>query len=157
MTNLIFKSRKWWKSDWDLYAGEKVIGSFSMKGWSYTRAAVHIGTKQFEITYKGWSGNRTQLCDASGKEIATAEPINFWGTRVEIRLHGRKYILTTSGWMTHFLAMDEQGHELVRLKDRWWSNTFDVTIKNPDAEVELLLAFLLLYRGIQMRAASSGT
>ncbi len=156
MTNLLLKSRKWWRNDWDLFQGEKVIGSFVMKGWAYSHAEVHIGTKKFEIGYKGWSGNRTQLRDASGKEIATAEPANFWGTKIQIRLNGRQYILFSS-WWTNFYVTDEQGHEVVRLQDRWWSNVTDITVKD-DSETAVLLVFLLLYRNIQAKAAaSSGT
>lgn len=159
MEPLIFKSKSWWKSEWDLYRGEQLVGSLRMrKKMSYALAEISIGEKRWEIGYKGWNANRIFLRDSAGT-LAEAVPRSRWSWDADITIGGQQYGLESNWWQTVFTAIDGSGTQIMQLKPKWWSGGAEVIPLQPaETDDMLLLACILFYRYklLEMSTAAAG-
>jgi hypothetical protein len=154
MDELAFKSPSWWKSEWTLSRREQHIGSLKITSkWSWTLAEVQIGEKRYELGYHGWV-YRFFIRDGSGQQIAESKPRSFWSSASDIELAGRRYVLSYN-WNGSHTAVDGSGAEVVRVKPSYWKCASTVSLRNPENESELLLAFLLFYRMKVVEATSA--
>ncbi len=159
---LTFRSRSWWKSEWDLLNESGVIGSFVItKPMSYARAEATGAGKTWQIDYAMWSWTSKLLVrDTAGGVLAETERVgSWWKYHHTIALEGKKYILKNDGWGMRYTVTDEYDQEVLVLKSNWWGKT-EVDMKNsavPDA-IALLLAFIAFYLAkiSEMQSSSAG-
>lgn len=144
METLVFRQASWWKSAWELYEGERLVGSLAVtSGWSWARAEGRIGEKRYEFGYRGWM-SRFFVRDASGA-LAEETSRGFFSSVTDIELAGKRYALS-SNWCSAYTATDESGAEVVRVRPRYWKHAGEASMQDPSREAHLVLALLLFYR-----------
>jgi hypothetical protein len=156
MHPLVFKQRKWWKSEWDLYQDRIIVGSLTMDSWSYSKAVVMIGTARWEIGYIGWTANKLYVRDPSGMRYESI-PRGWLASDADIRIGPYRYALMANWWHTRFYAQDESRSTLVEIIPDWWRNATNVSTQSPNDKTTLLLAFILFYRYKIAEASSSAS
>lgn len=142
MEKYVFKSRKWWKSEWNLYHQEGLVGSIILKsGWSGYVTEVEIGGRHWQIKCNGWKNNFL-IIDSAGTTIAKTTSHGFWKQTSDVDLLGKRYVITFN-WKGRQSLTELGGAEVIAIEPSYWKSDTVVSIHNPKNEAELLLASLL--------------
>lgn len=145
--NYVFKARKWWKSEWDLYHHDQIVGSIVLRsGWSGYSAEVHMkeSDKYWQLKTKGWKNNLIILYP-DGPVIVETTSKGFWKQVLDIELLEHRYTIT-SNWKGRQSASEVNGPEVAAVSPHWWKSAATAMIHNPKSEAHLLLTFLLFFR-----------
>lgn len=161
MRAITFRSRSWWKSEWDIVRDEQTVGQFEItKKITYGAAKITVGSSEWLIEGLGWTGAKQLIKDSSGKQIGSAQSVSWWRSDVVIDLDAKRYTLRSMNWWwTRFGMFDASGRMVLEASMSWWNNSTTLDVKDyglVDHDM-YLLSGILFYRVklLEMQSAAA--
>lgn len=165
MKTILFKSRSWWKAEWDIIRDDQRVGEFVItKQFSYGAARIQAESNEwiFEAEEWSWSGGKHLIKTPQGEKIGSSTWVSWLRSDISIEISGKRYTMKPSNWWwSKYAIYDTAGKMIIECRPNIWNSSAAVEILDysVDTATLYLLASILFYRVklIEMQSASGAS